>query len=473
MDNGFERPKARAALRILMLASNNPQRIGTGSSMRTYHFARALSQLGELTLGLFSPSEEFARNSIDFPAEIIGPSAPRLNRARSRSDGWRDAISVVLMPWRKQWSGLLRYIVATGNERSGRRGMTRNALSTVVRAEFAIANRYFNPMPLMTFWQRDSFEAIRREVKHEMRRCRFDILWFEHGFNFPLVQELLESIDPTTLIVCNTHNMEFHLAKQFEPASDDPTSVSDWQLQSATLRRVESRAFKTSDLVVVCSDKDKELALGLAPAATVETAENGVDTDYFRPGTSIAKANVPTVLFTGLFTYPPNIDAAKFLVLEILPLVRESIPDCRVVFAGRNAGPALEKLIEGLEGLECVTNPEDMRQQFERAWIFSAPVRMGGGTRLKILEAMAMECPVVSTTIGAEGMPYVHGKHILIADGASAFAAEVVRLIRDSQLREVISRDAATLVRQKYDWSDVAAKAIRRIERLLDAKHAS
>jgi glycosyltransferase involved in cell wall biosynthesis len=465
-----ELPQVRVNPRILMLASNTPQRIGTGSSMRTYHFARALSRFGDLTIGLFSPENEYRQSSVDFPALVVRPPSGRLTRKTRRAAGWVDAISVALMPWRDKWSGLLRYIVAMSSEPPRVTRPGRKALSSVFRAEFAIASRYFNPMPLMTFWQRRDFAAIRKPLELEIRQSGFDIVWFEHGFNLPLVEELLASTRLRSVIVCNTHNMEFHLAEQFASKANAETGLSDWQRQPALLQRVESRAFEKSDLVIVCSDGDNAIALRQVPSATVLTAENGVDTDYFRPSGSITRDAVPTVLFTGLFTYPPNLDAAKYFLSEILPLIQQRVPECRIVFAGRHASSALESHVAGLRNVECVSDPIDMRPEFERAWVFAAPLRMGGGTRLKILEAMAMECPVVSTSIGAEGMPYVPGKHLLIADDAQGFATEIVRLISDTELRAVISTEAAKLVRGEYDWSKVTEKAIRRLGNLLDVK---
>jgi glycosyltransferase involved in cell wall biosynthesis len=438
--------------------------------MRTYHFARALSQIGDLTIGLFSPAEEFSRSAIDFPARIIGPASRRGNRKGGRLGGWLDAASVAVMPWRDKWGGLLRYIVAMTNESHNAAQPGRSMLFRLFRWEFKMATRHFNPMPLMTYWHRDGFEAIRETLELEVRNRGFDIVWFEHGFNVPLLEELLAAAGQATIVVCNTHNMESDLARQFEVNSDSTSTMSQWQLQPALLKRVESRAFAISDLVVACSDSDREIALSHVPSATVVVAENGVDTEYFRPSNESLKAEVPTILFTGLFTYAPNIDAARYLINEILPLIRASVPGCQIVFAGRNAGPSLESLVGNLGGVRLVTDPIDMRPEFEHAWVFVAPLRMGGGTRLKIVEAMAMECPVVSTPIGAEGMPYAAGRHLLVADDPSAFAAAVVRLIRDPQLRVKIGHEAAALVRANYDWSEVTTKAVNKVDLLAKEK---
>jgi glycosyltransferase involved in cell wall biosynthesis len=456
----------------MMLASNTPQRVGTGSSMRTYYFARALSQLGDLTIGLFSPVEEFKPGSIDFRSRIIQPSTVDALHGKSNAAGWFDAMTVALMPWRDKWSGLLRYIVAMEAETAEETSIPRRALASLFRVEFAAANRFFDPMPLMAFWQWKAFSEIRPSLIQELRRNKYDVLWFEHGFNVPLLEELKADVDSSVVIVCNAHNMEFHLAEQFASQAVDSLDLSAWQRQAHLVKRTEVRSFRTSDLVVVCSDDDRRIALAEAPDANVFTAENGVDTNYFRPLRSLPKDELPTVLFTGLFTYPPNLDAAKYFLTEILPLIRQVVADCRVVFAGRRAGPALEQYIAGLDGIECVTDPVDMRPEFERAWAFVAPLRMGGGTRLKILEAMAMECAVVSTSIGAEGMPYVHGTHFLSADSPATFAREVIRLLRDEELRSALAQNAAILVRQEYDWTKVTEKATRRLSQIIDMKLA-
>jgi glycosyltransferase involved in cell wall biosynthesis len=165
-----------------------------------------------------------------------------------------------------------------------------------------------------------------------------------------------------------------------------------------------------------------------------------------------------------LFSYRPNIDAARFFLVDIFPLIKRELPDCRVIFAGRQASEAFGELDCPL-GVEIVADPEDMRFQFDRAWIFVAPLRMGGGTRLKILEAMAMECPVVSTRIGSAGLPVEVGKHLLLEDEPRRFADAVIGLVRDEEQRKGIAKNALQLVRNCFDWSSVAREGVRNVAR--------
>jgi glycosyltransferase involved in cell wall biosynthesis len=130
------------------------------------------------------------------------------------------------------------------------------------------------------------------------------------------------------------------------------------------------------------------------------------------------------------------------------------------LFAGAKASSALSELGYVDSNIECVSSPPDIRPCFERSWIFVVPLRAGGGTRLKILEAMAMELPIVSTAIGAEGIPCQDGEHILLADSPSDFANAVLRLLADEKLRLQLSNEAASWVRKNYDWKDLCESAV-------------
>jgi glycosyltransferase involved in cell wall biosynthesis len=327
-------------------------------------------------------------------------------------------------------------------------------------------------MPLMAFWHRERFKKIEPILARELRDSPFDIIWVEHGFNIAITRELIECGTPGAILVANTHNVEFELAMQFAKSGEVESSLIDSEAQARSLYRAESEAFRLADLIVVCSTTDKDIACKAVPTGNYVVAENGVDIEYFKRRTTFVQGGLPVLLFTGLFTYRPNFDAAKYFVDEILPLIQDS-RQVEVVFAGRNAATALAEVVRDRENVRCVSDPEDMRPQFGRASVFVAPLRLGGGTRLKILEAMAMECPVVSTSIGAEGMPYENGRHLLIADNPRSIADATLRILEDSKLRDSLVNNAASLVRNEFDWSTVTRKVIDHLGQMLTVRASS
>jgi len=169
--------------------------------------------------------------------------------------------------------------------------------------------------------------------------------------------------------------------------------------------------------------------------------------------------------FVGSMDWMPNEDAVLFFCREVLPRVRQSEPDVTLSIVGRAPTPAVKRLAQEA-GIDVTGTVDDVRAHLGPACATIVPLRVGGGTRLKIFEAMAAGKAVISTTIGAEGLPTESGRHLLIADDAEAFAAAVVRIVREPELRRRLEREARTLVTRHYDWS-VAAGQLERS--LIDA----
>jgi polysaccharide biosynthesis protein PslH len=156
-------------------------------------------------------------------------------------------------------------------------------------------------------------------------------------------------------------------------------------------------------------------------------------------------------VFTGSMDWLPNEDAMRFFCQDVLPLIRAEEPRTRLSIVGRTPTPAVRALAD--EHIEVTGTVADVRPYMRKAAVFIVPLRIGGGTRLKIFEAMAMGQAVVSTTVGAEGLPVIDGEHALIADGPRAFAAAVVSLLRDPQRRQSLADAARKLVVDRYGWS--------------------
>ena len=154
----------------------------------------------------------------------------------------------------------------------------------------------------------------------------------------------------------------------------------------------------------------------------------------------------------------PNEDAIQYFVSQVLPLIRDTVPDVTFTVVGRNPYPSLIEVSQRDKNIIVTGRVDDVRPYLERASVYVVPIRIGGGTRLKIYEAMAMEKPVVSTTIGAEGLPLTDGEQLLLADTPKAFSDAVVKLLLSPEFAQTLGRRAAATVRQQFGWEEVASR---------------
>jgi glycosyltransferase involved in cell wall biosynthesis len=459
-------------MKILMLASGMPSRVGTGASVRSYHFAKALAAYGDLYLAVISPESGAAvPEELDSACKrvMVPPSQPiRKKKNLSRVAAWKTATRRILMPWRNNWFDLLSYAAGCGVGLYGdtrasdvsNRSLAFRILVRLVGWQVDLAARYFTPLSLMALDQWGNFENLLPEIRSDSEVTGFDLIWFESGPLFPIAAEIAGFSKRRPLMVCNAHNIESNLAFRVQDLIRN-TAMSTWlRNQPAILERTEAKAFDACDLVIVCSEEDLRLGRVLAPRGVFRVVGNGVDTGYFKPDGRQQPDAVPTLLFTGTMSYAPNIDAVRYFLEAIFPRIHAQIPECRLVVAGREASAALLPGNSQQDHVEWVCSPDDMRPLFERAWVAIVPLRAGGGTRLKIPEAMAMECPVVSTSIGAEGVPYVDGRHLLLADHPEEFADAVLRLLKEEKLRDSIKAEAGEFIRTHYDWSMLCGAAM-------------
>jgi glycosyltransferase involved in cell wall biosynthesis len=188
-----------------------------------------------------------------------------------------------------------------------------------------------------------------------------------------------------------------------------------------------------------------------------------VDTDYFRPSGSI-EPDPYHLVFSGSMDWLPNDDAMKYFVRSIFPRIRASCPEVVLTIVGRKPFPSLTALGRNDPSIRVTGQVEDVRPYLERAAVYVIPLRIGGGTRLKVFEAMAMGKAVVSTSIGVEGLPIVNGTDALVADDPDAFADAVVQLLRDRTLLGRLGQVAAGKVRAQFGWAPVAASFIQACE---------
>jgi glycosyltransferase involved in cell wall biosynthesis/GT2 family glycosyltransferase len=225
----------------------------------------------------------------------------------------------------------------------------------------------------------------------------------------------------------------------------------DWM----RMLRYEIAAVAGADLVLTMSETDRATLGRLTPVDHVVPIPNGVDCERFALAT---EGREPcSLLFVGFFRHEPNVEAVRYFCREVLPVVRARYPDVQFRIVGAYP-PAIVRQLATAPGVEVTGRVDDIGAYYRRSTLFIAPVLQGSGTRLKILEAMASGCPVVSTTIGAEGLDVVDGEHVLIADTAATMADAIDRGLGDAAARTALAARARALVVERYDWASIAGR---------------
>lgn len=224
--------------------------------------------------------------------------------------------------------------------------------------------------------------------------------------------------------------------------------------QLKKIKEIESSLADSVDVCIAMSESDKRLLQEMNPTLRIEIVPNGVDISYFQP-TEIDDGSL-SLTYTGHMGYLPNIDAVQFFHKDIYPHIRAAFPHIKLNIVGKNPEERIIALGKIDPSITVTGFVEDVRPFMTRDSIYVAPLRLGSGTRLKILEAMAMKMAVVSTTIGCEGLDVENDKNILIADDPGDFAEAVTELIRNPKKRRQIGDEARKLVEKSYDWSSIA-----------------
>jgi glycosyltransferase involved in cell wall biosynthesis len=310
-----------------------------------------------------------------------------------------------------------------------------------------LAAGFVTGSPLPVWNQRSA--GLRTAIGEELARSTPDVCLSVTTF-FLDHFDLLPSSTP---IVIDTHNIDsLNFARYAERGGLTPKGIYA-RRTARLLRRVEREAFARAAGVWVCSAEDRAAAHLLCPSARVDVVPNGVDASAFRvPRT---RPDRPTFLFFGRLDYYPNIDGVQWLLDEVLPLLRARFDDFTIRIVGSGDLRAVRRLVGDRANVEMIGRVPDIRTELGSATACLVPLRVGGGTRLKIVEALATTCPVVSTRVGAEGIDVRDGHDILLADSPSAFADAAGRLAEDSALAERIGQAGAQCANNRYDWQSI------------------
>lgn len=254
-----------------------------------------------------------------------------------------------------------------------------------------------------------------------------------------------------TPVVLDEHNVEFELLRRMVGVERSPVRKAYNWLEYRKFRREEIAAWARADACVMTSDREREIVRAVLPSKLVHVAPNGVDVGYFVP--SEVAVDPDEIVYTGLMSYRPNIDAVKFFVRDVMPAVLAARPTAHFTIVGLGA----EIHVGSLAGphVSVVSDVPDMRPYIARASVVVVPLRMGSGTRLKVLEGLAMAKAMVSTNVGCEGIAVRDGDQLLIEDEPTRFAAAVVRLMADADERSRLGAAGRALVESQYSWSSI------------------
>ncbi len=238
-----------------------------------------------------------------------------------------------------------------------------------------------------------------------------------------------------------------------------------WFFDCLTAVSYEKKYAGMFDEITLVSPVDASVMRRICPAATVSVVPNGVDSDYFT--TSASETNEPILIFTGVMDYEPNVTAVTYLCSSIFPIIKKEIPDARLLIVGRDPTPEIRHFEKSVPGVTVTGFVDDIREYFDKSLIYVAPIRSGAGIKNKILEAWAMEKPVVATSMSCDGIDVAPGQDVLVADSAVEFAKSVIDLLRDENLRRKLTTNARKKVVDKYSWESQAEKFNRIYERVV------
>jgi glycosyltransferase involved in cell wall biosynthesis len=295
---------------------------------------------------------------------------------------------------------------------------------------------------------------MRRQILQREQEGAFDLLVCD--FLAPAVNVPAGLTTPTVLF---QHNVEAMIWKRHYEVQTNPVKKAYLYGQWQKMRRFEREMCRRFDSVIAVSADDREQMKDEYGAEAVFDVPTGVDTEFFRPGSKV-KPQAHSLVFTGSMDWLPNDDGIRYFMREIMPLIKNKVPDVSLTVVGRNPASALVDLSKEDKSLIITGRVDDVRPYMENATAYIVPLRIGGGTRLKIYEAMAMERAVVSTTVGAEGLPLTNGVELLLADEPSTFADAVVRVLTDNVYASGLGKRAATVVRENFGWRQVTERFI-------------
>lgn len=320
---------------------------------------------------------------------------------------------------------------------------------------------YLRRLPLHAPYAVSQFAApqVQELLRGWMPQRRFDVAvcdFLSSTLNFP---DRLAT--PTILFQHNVESVLWQRRAEFEEKWLD-RSVA--KVEYAKMRRFEHEQVRRFHHVIAVSETDRQAMSAMVNPSRISVVPTGVDLSKYRYDPN-ARPSSALVVFTGSMDWRPNIDGVEFFCHEIWPLVLAQIPAARFRIIGRDPDPRVKKLASA--SVEVTGTVPSIVEHLREAAVVVVPLRIGGGTRIKIYEGMAMGKATVSTTVGAEGLDVQHGRDILLEDTPAAFAAAIIQLLQDAELRRRYEAAAAATARQ-YDWSVITERFVEVLQKVID-----
>jgi polysaccharide biosynthesis protein PslH len=385
-------------LRILWVKAGKLLPVDTGGKIRSYNILRHLARSHSVTF----LSYYGGRRDSDYEAEIKRELPGAETIYTSRLDGSAFAQSV----------DYLRLMFKT--------------------APFAVS-KFTHP-------------EVRRLVADWIGKRKFDVSvcdFLSASLNFP--QTLAT---PTVLF---QHNVETSLWQRLAKTESNPAKRIAYKLEAGKMAKHERTTLRRFHHIIAVSEQDRQQMLAMDSSINITVVPTGVDTMKYSVAPP-SSADPPRIVFLGSMDWEPNVDAVAYFCRDIFPRVRAEFPSAIFQIVGRNPHPSIKQLAS--ESVEITGTVPSVTEYLHAATVVVVPLRIGGGTRLKIFEAMATGRALVSTTIGAEGLAVQNGRDLILADDATAFAEAVMLLFRDAELRHATEVAAAKLAAQ-YDWANI------------------
>jgi polysaccharide biosynthesis protein PslH len=321
---------------------------------------------------------------------------------------------------------------------------------------------------------RDSCSAMSSDVAKRLVGINFpggyDVVHIDH---LQMAQFLPDDHGRTAVILDN-HNIEHRIPKRLaETPGVNPLARWYARTEWPRLRRFEQVACHRANLVLAVSDEDAEGLRALVPdrADRVKAVPIGVDTEYF--AVANRRSDSRTLLSIGTMYWPPNVDSMLYFHTEIWPKIKDRVPNVRLNIVGARPTAAIRALGDVDPAINVAGSVPDVRPYAEDCAAFIVPLRSGSGMRVKILNALAMGLPVVSTTVGAEGIDVTDGENILLADSPEAFAEAVLRLLSEPELGARLGAVGRRLMVERYSWDVVGRLLLAEYEKLLTRRQAA
>jgi polysaccharide biosynthesis protein PslH len=393
-------------MRILMIANSLPYPMVSGDRIRNYNLLRRVANLHEVSLAAF----------LESPEDIEGISQLQQFCAAVETAGFPERSRLAKV------AGMLRY-AAEGK-----------------------------PPDLNLLYSEELVEKIRQLVAGK----DFDIVQIDTRMGLYL-ETLPKNLRRKSILMF----ADFTLQQSGRISKVEQNWYRKLRrlLLSVTMGYWETRYAEKYDRCTTVSVADQQLLVKANPRLQVDVIPNGVDIEKYQPLALPPEDIPPYLMFIGHMGYPPCVDAMLFFCREIFPFIRHKIDLAELWIVGRD--PRQEVLELDGNGVHVTGRVEDVVPYYQQSAVCVVPLRAGGGTRLKILEAMALGRPVVSTTIGCEGLDVVDNEHLLIADEPKQFAEKTVRLLADQQLYQHIATEGRKLVVRKYDWNIIADRMMQ------------